>query len=152
VPAIDLERAAAKATPTPEPAAPSRGIAPPGATPQPQQAAAPIPAAPPPAAVVTVGRIDNVNLTFYDCLDQGFCGTMKYGKEVFEGAAACSWNLPEGTRFRIIGDPTARVYVCEDRGLLEDTWVDIFFHDPDDGWAWQKAVGRYGTIEIVRVP
>ena len=77
---------------------------------------------------------------------------MKSGTKVYEGAAACSWNLPEGTRFRILGDPTKRIYVCEDRGVLEDTWVDIFFNDPDDGWDWQEAVGRYGTIEIVSVP
>ncbi|HEY7467269.1 MAG TPA: hypothetical protein VIB47_11320 [Dehalococcoidia bacterium] len=160
-PAIDLETRSAPtqqptAQPTPQPTAPpKRAIVPPGNTPAPVPTATPLSkpvASQPPAAPVKVGRIENVNLTFYDCLDQGFCGTMKYGEEVYEGAAACSWDLPAGTRFRILGDPTKRTYVCEDRGELEDTWVDIFFNDPDDGWDWQEAVGRYGTIEIVSLP
>ena len=131
-----------------------RAITPPGLTPIPTPAATAKPSAvsQPPAALVTVGRIENVNLTFYDCLDQGFCGTMKSGEKVYEGAAACSWNLPEGTRFRIAGDPSKRTYVCEDRGMLENTWVDVFFYDPKDGWEWQKAVGRIGTIEIIKLP
>jgi hypothetical protein len=95
------------------------------------------------------GRIGGVNITFYDCAGQGFCGAMYNGRRVYEGAAACSWNLAIGTKFRIVGDPTGRVYVCEDRGLLANTWVDIFFYDPSDGYRWQRAVGRYGTIEIV---
>jgi hypothetical protein len=136
---------------TPRPSAtPTGAIVPPGATPvPPRPPTRPGASAQPPATAVTLGRVENVNLTFYDCLDQGFCGAMKSGTRVYEGAAACSWNLAEGTRFRIIGDPTRRIYVCEDRGLLENTWVDIFFHDPEDGWDWQRAVGRYGTIEIV---
>lgn len=156
-PAIDLQpRSQPAQEPTPQPSATARRtIVPPGATPAPIPTATPLskPAASqPPAAPVKVGRIENVNLTFYDCLDQGFCGTMKSGTKVYEGAAACSWDLREGTRFRILGDPTRRTYVCEDRGLLDDTWVDIFFNDPEDGWEWQKAVGRYGTIEIVSLP
>jgi hypothetical protein len=143
--------------PAPRPSAtPRRAIVPPGATAVPAPTATPTtkpaPTAQPPAAPVKAGRIENVNLTFYDCLDQGFCGTMKYGEKVYEGAAACSWDLPAGTKFRILGDPTKRIYVCEDRGMLDDTWVDIFFNDPEDGWAWQEAVGRYGTIEIVSLP
>jgi hypothetical protein len=95
------------------------------------------------------GRVENVNITFYDCRGQGFCGAMYNGKRVHSGAAACSWNLALGTRFRIDGDPTRRVYVCEDRGLLADTWVDIYFFLPSDGYRWQGEVGRYGTIEIL---
>lgn len=94
-------------------------------------------------------RMSNVNLTFYDCASQGFCGRMYNGHKVYEGAAACSWNLAIGTRFRISGDPTGRVYICEDRGLLTNTWVDIFFYYPADGYRWQAQVGRHGTIEIV---
>jgi hypothetical protein len=126
-------------------------IKPPG----PEAAPTPVPTPKPQrqrATGASLGLINNVNLTFYDCLDQGFCGKMSSGVKVYEGAAACSWNLPQGTRLRILGDPTGRVYVCEDRGLLDDTWVDVFFHDPEDGWAWQKAVGRLGTIEIVSLP
>jgi hypothetical protein len=95
------------------------------------------------------GRITNVNITFYDCAGQGFCGAMYNGRKVHEGAAACSWNLAIGTKFVIVGDPTRRIYVCEDRGLLANTWVDIFFYHPSDGYSWQGLVGRYGTIEIV---
>lgn len=94
-------------------------------------------------------RMTNVNVTFYDCANQGFCGRMYNGRKVYEGAAACSWNLSIGTRFRIVGDPTGRTYICEDRGLLANTWVDIFFYYPADGYRWQAQVGRYGTIEIV---
>lgn len=94
-------------------------------------------------------RMTNVNVTFYDCANQGFCGRMYNGRRVYEGAAACSWNLVIGTRFRIVGDPTGRTYICEDRGLLTNTWVDIFFYYPADGYRWQAQVGRHGTIEIV---
>ena len=133
----------------PEPAAP------PPAAPAPEPEPARAEPAPPqaPRDVITVlRRIHNVNLTFYDCKNQGFCGKMANGRKVYEGAAACSYNLDFGTKFRIVGDPTDRIYVCEDRGLLDDTWVDIFWHDPADGWKWQAAVGRRGTIEIVGLP
>ena len=113
------------------------------------------PAAPilPSADQFVVGQtISNVNITFYDCFSQGFCGYMYGGRIVYEGAAACSWNLAIGTHFIIVGDPTGRVYVCEDRGLLPNTWVDIFWHDPADGWLWQASVGRSGTIEILIAP
>jgi hypothetical protein len=102
-----------------------------------------------PGDYIVRGRIANVNITFYDCAGQGFCGAMYNGRKVYEGAAACSWNLAIGTKFVIVGDPTRRIYVCEDRGLLANTWVDIFFYHPADGYRWQSLVGRYGTIEIV---
>lgn len=98
------------------------------------------------------GQIENVNITFYDCANQGFCAHMYNGEQVYEGAAACSWNLPLGTSFYIPGDPTERIYVCKDRGLLDDTWVDIFWYHPEDGYNWQSFVGRYGTINIVYMP
>jgi hypothetical protein len=100
----------------------------------------------------SIGLVTGVNVTFYDCLVQGFCGAMYNGEPVYEGAAACSWDLPLGTRFVIEGDPTHRTYVCADRGYLSDTWVDIFFHNPADGWVWQQAVGRYSSILIISVP
>jgi hypothetical protein len=99
-----------------------------------------------------VGQMPGVNVTFYDCLNQGFCGVMYNGQPVYEGAAACSWDLPLGTRFVIEGDPSGRIYVCADRGLLANTWVDIFFYNPNDGWAWQESVGRYATIRILSLP
>ena len=104
------------------------------------------------ASVLREGRVSGVNITFYDCLAQGFCGNMANGRPVYEGAAACSWDMTLGTRFRIVGDPTARVYICEDRGLLSATWVDVFWHDPVDGWLWQAQVGRFASIEIVEAP
>jgi len=105
---------------------------------------------PPPAPVpnVVTHELDST-LTFYDCVDQGFCGDMANGEQVYEGAAACSYNLEFGTRFVIPNDPTNRVYVCKDRGLLNDTHVDIFWNHPDDGWRWQSAVGSWGPIEII---
>jgi hypothetical protein len=104
------------------------------------------------AGLPSVGLVTDVNVTFYDCVVQGFCGAMYNGEQVYEGAAACSWNLPLGTRFVIEGDPTGRTYVCADRGYLPDTWVDIFFHSPADGWAWQSSVGRYSSILLISVP
>lgn len=98
------------------------------------------------------GTVNNVNITFYDCVNQGFCGAMANGNQVYEGAAACSYDMLMGTRFVISGDPTGRIYECEDRGLLADTWVDIFWYHPDDGWWWQREVGRIGVIRIVYVP
>jgi hypothetical protein len=106
----------------------------------------------PPGALPVLAQMRGVNVTFYDCWAQGFCGHMYNGQPVYEGAAACSWDLPLGTEFVIEDDPTQRVYVCADRGLLSDTWVDIFFWNPSDGWAWQKHVGRYATIHIVSLP
>jgi hypothetical protein len=75
---------------------------------------------------------------------------MASGLKVFEGAAACSADLPFGTRVRIIGDPTGRVYECLDRGALAATWVDVFFYNTSDGIAWQSLLGGTVTdIEIV---
>jgi hypothetical protein len=132
---------------TPEPALPAPAPAPPRAPMAPT--ATPIPSG---VDLLVRALIHNVNITFYDCLNDGFCGAMYNGQRVYEGAAACSWNLPIGTKFRILGDPTARVYRCDDRGWLANTWVDISFYDPADGWRWQAQVGRYGTIEIVEIP
>ncbi|HEY4686541.1 MAG TPA: hypothetical protein VII57_10905 [Dehalococcoidia bacterium] len=98
------------------------------------------------------GRVEGVRITFYDCLGQGFCGKMASGRRVYEGAAACSWDMAAGTKFVIQGDPTGRVYTCEDRGLLTNTWVDIFWRDPANGWRWQAAVGSQGSIDILETP
>ena len=122
----------------------------------------PLSGAPPPAStapetvpapnpLVTVAALPST-LTFYDCEVQNFCGAMANGEDVYEGAAACSYNLALGTMFKIPGDPTGRVYECKDRGLLPNTHVDIFWYHPGDGWQWQAAVGSRGTIEIVEPP
>ena len=113
----------------------------------------PPPPPPPPHNIIQQGAvIDGVSLTFYDCVDGGFCGRMFDGDKVYEGATACSWDLPIGTRFYILGDPTGRLYICADRGMLSDTWIDVFFHNPNDGWVWQHSVGRSGSILLVNVP
>ncbi len=94
--------------------------------------------------------ISGAHATFYSCLNNGFCGTMYNGQEVFPGAAACSWNLPLGTRFFLNADPARTVYTCLDRGALSSTWVDIWFYDSADGWAWQSMIGdTYSSITII---
>jgi hypothetical protein len=88
-------------------------------------------------------------LTFYDCDRAGFCDTMANGQVVFDGAAACGYALAIGTTFVVTGDPTGRAYVCTDRGRLGDWHVDVWFLHAADGWAWQRAVGRVGQIEVL---
>jgi hypothetical protein len=79
----------------------------------------------------------------------GFCGNMASGQRPFPGAAACSSNLPMGTRFVIADDPNQTVFTCLDRGALAATWVDVWFYDAADGWAWQANVGTSSEITIV---
>lgn len=94
-------------------------------------------------------RIAGARVTFYACIGNGFCGNMASGAPVFEGAAACSSNLPFGTRFVITDDPSQRIFVCLDRGALAATWVDVWFYDAADGWAWQSGLGTRSDIIIV---
>ena len=93
-------------------------------------------------------HIAGASVTFYACIGNGFCGNMSTGQQVFAGAAACSSDLPFGTRFTITNDPTGRVFTCLDRGALAPTWVDIWFYDSADGWAWQSLVGTRSDIII----
>lgn len=88
-------------------------------------------------------------VTFYTCSGGGFCGPMAAGPVVFAGAAACSYDLPFGTRFYIADDPGQRVFTCLDRGLLTPTWVDLWFQTPDEGWAFQSIVGTHSSIVLV---
>lgn len=88
-------------------------------------------------------------VTFYACVGNGFCGHMANGTSPYAGAAACSYNLSLGTRFRIENDPSGSVFTCTDRGALSATWVDIWFYDAADGWAWQSMVGTRGNLIIV---
>ena len=74
---------------------------------------------------------------------------MANGITVFDGAAACGSGLAFGQRFTIRDDPTGREYVCEDRGAGPAAWVDIFFADAAQGWAWQGQVGSRATIEML---
>jgi len=104
------------------------------------------------ASGLVAGTVLPARITIYGCVGPGggFCGGMSSGHRVFEGAAACSTNLPFGTKLRIHGDPTGRVYECLDRGGLSTTWVDVFFYDTSQGMAWQSALGgTTANIEIV---
>jgi hypothetical protein len=104
------------------------------------------------ASGLAAGTVLPARITIYGCVGPGggFCGGMSSGHRVFEGAAACSSNLPFGTRLRILGDPTGRIYECLDRGHLNTTWVDVFFYDTAQGMAWQSALGgTRANIEIV---
>jgi hypothetical protein len=100
-------------------------------------------------APIPIGTKLASTTTFYACLGNGFCGRMANGEGVHASAAACSSNLALGTKFRIDGDPSGRVFTCLDRGALTPTWVDVFFYDAADGWAWQANIGTSNTITIV---
>jgi hypothetical protein len=97
------------------------------------------------------GTVLRARITIYGCQGPGggFCNHMASGGAAFEGAAACSYNLPFGTRLTIAGDPTGRVYECLDRGALANTWVDVYFQDTRDGMAWQSALG--GTVADITI-
>ncbi len=104
------------------------------------------------ASGYAVGTILPARITVYGCTGPGggFCGNMASGVRVFEGAAACSPDLPFGTKIRIIGDPTGRTYECLDRGALKTTWVDVFFNDTSAGIRWAGLLGgTTANIEIV---
>jgi hypothetical protein len=87
-------------------------------------------------------------ITFYACegAHGGFCGRMASGRIVYEGAAACGRSYKLGTRLGILGDPTGRVYTCEDRGLLAPTQVDVFWYKEADGWLWLAQVGTWAQV------
>lgn len=104
------------------------------------------------ASGYAIGTILSARITVYGCTGPGggFCGNMASGIQVFEGAAACSRDLPFGTRIRIDGDPTGRIYECLDRGALSTSWVDVFFNNTSEGIAWASMLGgTTANIEIV---
>ncbi|MSQ30976.1 MAG: hypothetical protein EXR64_02975 [Dehalococcoidia bacterium] len=79
----------------------------------------------------------------------GFCGAMRDGSVVYNGAAACD-HAYLGQHFRIEGDPLKRIYRCADTGsAVHGLHRDIWFHTSGDGWAWQRSVGEAATIEIL---
>ena len=104
------------------------------------------------APVIASGTvIPGARATFYTCAGGGFCGAMANGQQVFAGAAACSSDLPFGTRFFLNAAPARTVYTCLDRGALSATWVDIWFYSPAEGWAWQSMIGSvYSDITIIQ--
>ncbi|MGE3857446.1 MAG: hypothetical protein AB7G21_10880 [Dehalococcoidia bacterium] len=79
----------------------------------------------------------------------GFCGAMRDGSVVYNGAAACDY-IYLGQRFRIEGDPLGRIYRCADTGsAVHGLHRDIWFGSSDEGWKWQRSVGQSATIEIL---
>ena len=79
----------------------------------------------------------------------GFCGAMRDGTVVYNGAAACDVAYL-GQRFRIDGDPLGRIYRCADTGsAVHGLHRDIWFGSSDEGWKWQRSVGQAATIEIL---
>lgn len=97
------------------------------------------------------GTVLRARITIYGCIGPGggFCGGMASGFSVYEGAVACSYDLPFGTKLTIEGDPTGRVYECLDRGALSNTWVDVFFYDTSEGIAWASQLG--GTVANITI-
>ncbi len=79
----------------------------------------------------------------------GFCGAMRDGTIVYPGAAACSYDYL-GQQFRIEGDPTERIYRCNDTGnAVLGLHRDIWFQSSDEGWLWAYRVGQRAVIEIL---
>ena len=107
---------------------------------------------------LVVGDLIDATLSFYYCEQGdapigdggGFCGVMRDGTIVYEGAAACSLTYL-GQKFRIVGDPLERIYTCHDTGsAVLGMHRDIFFHNAGDGWLWLASVGTRGVLEVVR--
>lgn len=105
------------------------------------------------------GDRTRVTVSFYYCEESpggypagdggGFCGRGRDGSAVRSGMAACDYAYL-GQRFRIMGDPTARVYVCADTGsAVHGLHRDIWFLDNRSGWGWQGQVGATATIEVL---
>lgn len=79
----------------------------------------------------------------------GWCGHFASGKRVYEGGAACAREY-RGQRFKIAGDPTGRVYVCEDTGGgVRGNHRDIFFWNSDTASNWIRQVGYEAEIFVV---
>ena len=96
-------------------------------------------------------------VSFYYCTEDAgpvgdggaWCGIMRDGTTVYPGAAACDYHYL-GQQFRIEGDPTGRVYTCNDTGsAVHGLHRDIWFRTNAEGWSWQRDVGRRVVIEIV---
>ncbi len=113
----------------------------------------------PGAVSLEPGDRTRVTVSFYYCQESaggypagdggGFCGLGRDGSAVRSGMAACDVAYL-GQRFRIMGDPTARVYVCADTGsAVRGLHRDIWFMDNRSGWGWQSQVGANATIEVL---
>jgi hypothetical protein len=104
------------------------------------------------------GDIVEATISFYYCvqgetLESGdggaFCGAMRDGTVVYDGAAACAWTYL-GQRFIIVGDPIERIYTCADTGsAVHGLHRDIWFNSAAEGWVWQLSTGTKGLLLIV---
>ncbi len=113
----------------------------------------------PGGAPSVVGVPFETSITYYYCVPGsnpasigdggGYCGGMANGQVVHDGAAACAADKL-GQRFTIEGDPTGRVYTCEDTGgaVLNDH-RDIWFMHSDEGYAWWVQVGSRARITVL---
>ena len=84
------------------------------------------------------GYADTVRLTHY------VVGGITYGGgHTYLGSAACSWDLPLGTRITLLA--TGETFTCDDRGLLGSgwpaSWVDIYGLNRD-------YLGRYADVWV----
>ena len=86
------------------------------------------------------GESVDVWITFYTC--PPYCATTASGVSVHVGGAACGYGFALGQQFLLVGSR----YTCNDRGGGPRYWVDIFFWDEAEGYAWLAQVGSYGTV------
>jgi len=61
--------------------------------------------------------------------------------------AACGSAFEMGQHLRIPGIPGT--VQCLDHGLGPPLWVDAYFYDAADGWAWQAQVGSEIEVEVL---
>ena len=107
---------------------------------------------------LSAGSVVETTISFYYCRQGetyasgdggGFCGAMRDGSIVYDSAAACAFTYL-GQKFRIVGDPTERVYTCADTGsAVHGMHRDIWFETAEDGWAWLASVGSIAVLEIL---
>jgi hypothetical protein len=74
---------------------------------------------------------------------------MANGAPVHSGAAACAHQYL-GQQFRIMNDPTDRIYTCADTGsAVGGQHRDIWFATADEARQWYRVVGPTAVIEIL---
>lgn len=102
----------------------------------------PLPTTIPTPEVISVSREAGWFITFYNCDGQGggYCNLMANGEKVYSGVAACGGALRQGSKFKIAGDPTSRVYECTDTGYGGWYWVDIWFPSYQEGIEWLREI------------
>ena len=115
---------------------------------------------PDPTPVVKPAPVLTVPVTYYYCTQTasygagdggGFCGAMRNGLVVHQGAASCD-RANYGQRFRVVGDPNQLVYTCMDTGgRVSAEHRDIWFATSSEAVAWRQQVAPagYASIEVV---